>query len=83
MLYLEILLQEAEAQGENYDRLKLLEVTADDAEKLDKRKKRKKNADVGFSGMKLRCTSPDSPPPPLMMYSSFDVECDGSRRVNL
>ena len=42
--------QEAEAQGEDYDRLKLLEVTADDADKLDKRRKRKKNADVGFSG---------------------------------
>ena len=42
--------QEAEAQGEDYDQLKLLEVTAEDAEKLDKRKKRKKNADVGFSG---------------------------------
>ncbi|CAB3980877.1 Pre-mRNA-splicing factor syf2 [Paramuricea clavata] len=40
---------EAEAQGEDYDRLKMLEVTAEDAEKLDKRKKRKKNADVGFS----------------------------------
>ena len=46
------LLQEAEANGEDYDRLKLLEVTADDAEKLDKRRKRKKNADVGFSGKK-------------------------------
>ena len=45
-----LLYQEAEAQGEDYDRLKLLEVTAEDAEKLDKRKKRKKNADVGFSG---------------------------------
>ena len=44
------LYQEAEAQGEDYDQLKLLEVTAEDAEKLDKRKKRKKNADVGFSG---------------------------------
>ncbi|XP_028411281.1 pre-mRNA-splicing factor SYF2-like [Dendronephthya gigantea] len=40
---------EAEARGEDYDRVKLLEVTADDAEKLDKRRKRKKNADVGFS----------------------------------
>jgi len=41
--------QEAEARGEEYDRVKLLEVTADDAEKWE-RKKKKKNPDPGFSG---------------------------------
>lgn len=42
-------LQEAEAKGEDYDRVKLLEVGADDAEKWE-RKKKKKNPDPGFSG---------------------------------
>lgn len=42
-------LKTAEAQGEDYDRVKLLEVTAEDAEKLDKKRKRKKNTDGGFS----------------------------------
>ena len=35
-------------QGEDYDRLKLLEVGADEAE-LWERKKKKKNSDQGFS----------------------------------
>lgn len=42
-------LQEAEARGEDYDRVKLLDVGADDAEKWE-RKKKKKNPDPGFSG---------------------------------
>ncbi|CAG9767246.1 unnamed protein product [Ceutorhynchus assimilis] len=40
--------EEAAEKGEDYDRLKLLNVTAVDAEKLE-RKKKKKNPDVGFS----------------------------------
>lgn len=40
--------EEAAARGENYDRLKLLSVSATEAERLE-RKKRKKNPDVGFS----------------------------------
>ncbi|XP_070568322.1 pre-mRNA-splicing factor syf2-like isoform X2 [Ptychodera flava] len=39
---------EAEARGEDYDRIKLLEVSADDAEKWEKKKK-KKNPDQGFA----------------------------------
>ncbi|GBN20898.1 Pre-mRNA-splicing factor syf2 [Araneus ventricosus] len=40
--------QEAAAKGEDYNRVKLLEVTAEDAEKWDRMKK-KKNPDPGFS----------------------------------
>lgn len=43
-------MQEAEARGENYDRVKLLEVTAEDADRLE-RKRKKKNPDQGFSGI--------------------------------
>jgi len=49
MLHWLCVVQEAEARGEEYDRVKLLEVTADDAEKWE-RKKKKKNPDPGFSG---------------------------------
>lgn len=38
----------AKAEGKDYDRLKLLEVSAIDAEKIEKKKK-KKNPDLGFS----------------------------------
>ncbi len=41
--------QECAARGENYDRVKLLEITADDAERWE-RKKKKKNPDTGFAG---------------------------------
>lgn len=41
--------QEAAAKGEDYNRVKLLDITAEDAEKWDRLKKRKKNADPGFS----------------------------------
>ena len=41
--------QEAEARGENYDRVKLLETTAEEADKFE-RKRKKKNPDEGFSG---------------------------------
>lgn len=37
------------AKGEDYDRVKLLEITADDAERWE-RKKKKKNPDTGFAG---------------------------------
>ncbi|XP_013781382.1 pre-mRNA-splicing factor SYF2-like [Limulus polyphemus] len=40
--------QEAVSRGEDYDQVKLLEVGADDAEKWE-RKKKKKNPDKGFS----------------------------------
>ncbi|XP_030387163.1 pre-mRNA-splicing factor Syf2 [Scaptodrosophila lebanonensis] len=40
---------EAEAAGKDYDRLKLLEVSAVDAERIEKKKKRKDNPDLGFS----------------------------------
>lgn len=40
--------EEAIAEGNDYERLKLLEVSAVDAEKIE-RKKRKKNPDLGFS----------------------------------
>ena len=43
-------LQEAESKGEEYDRVKLLDIGADEAEKWDKKKK-KKNPDPGFSGI--------------------------------
>ena len=45
-------MQEAEARGENYDRVKLLEVTAEDADRLE-RKRKKKNPDQGFSGIQM------------------------------
>lgn len=38
----------AEAEGKDYDRMKLLQVGADDAERWERRKK-KKNPDQGFS----------------------------------
>jgi len=40
--------KEAESRGEDYDRVKMLEVTAEDADKLE-RKRKKKNPDQGFS----------------------------------
>ncbi|XP_013405461.1 pre-mRNA-splicing factor SYF2 [Lingula anatina] len=40
--------QECEAKGEDYDRVKLLDVGADEAERWE-RKKKKKNPDPGFS----------------------------------
>ncbi|KAK2570618.1 Pre-mRNA-splicing factor syf2 [Acropora cervicornis] len=40
--------EEAEARGENYDRVKLLETTAEEADKFE-RKRKKKNPDEGFS----------------------------------
>jgi len=39
----------AEEKGEDYDRSKLLELGADDAERLDRKKRLKKNPDQGFS----------------------------------
>ena len=42
--------QEAEANGQDYNRLKLLEVSAEEADRLEKKKK-KKNPDQGFAGM--------------------------------
>ncbi|XP_077977781.1 pre-mRNA-splicing factor syf2-like [Glandiceps talaboti] len=40
---------EAEARGEDYDRIKLLDMSAEDAEKWDRIKKKKKNPDQGFA----------------------------------
>ena len=41
--------QKAEENGEDYDRVKLLEKTADELERME-RKRKKKNPDEGFSG---------------------------------
>lgn len=41
--------QECAARGEDYERVKLLEISAEDAERWE-RKKKKKNPDLGFSG---------------------------------
>uniref|UniRef100_A0A8C1UH66 Pre-mRNA-splicing factor SYF2 n=1 Tax=Cyprinus carpio TaxID=7962 RepID=A0A8C1UH66_CYPCA len=41
--------KECAEQGEDYDRVKLLEISAEDAERWE-RKKKKKNPDPGFSG---------------------------------
>lgn len=40
---------EAQSNGKDYERLKLLEVSAVDAERIEKKKKRKDNPDLGFS----------------------------------
>lgn len=42
-------LQEAEAAGEDYEKVKMLETSATDMEKRE-RKKKKKNPDTGFAG---------------------------------
>lgn len=42
-------IQECAARGEEYSRVKLLDITADDAERWE-RKKKKKNPDTGFAG---------------------------------
>lgn len=41
--------EEAKAKGLEYDRVKLLNITASDAEKAEKKRKSKYNPDVGFS----------------------------------
>uniref|UniRef100_A0A3Q4GXJ8 Pre-mRNA-splicing factor SYF2 n=1 Tax=Neolamprologus brichardi TaxID=32507 RepID=A0A3Q4GXJ8_NEOBR len=41
--------KECAARGEDYNRVKLLDITADDAERWE-RKKKKKNPDTGFAG---------------------------------
>ncbi|EDW01424.1 pre-mRNA-splicing factor Syf2 [Drosophila grimshawi] len=41
--------EEAQSAGKDYERLKLLEVSAIDAERIEKKKKRKDNPDLGFS----------------------------------
>lgn len=43
------MLQECLAKGENYDLVKLRDVGADEAERWE-RKKKKKNPDTGFAG---------------------------------
>ncbi|XP_034476022.1 pre-mRNA-splicing factor Syf2 [Drosophila innubila] len=40
---------EAESTGKDYERMKLLDVSAVDAERIEKKKKRKDNPDLGFS----------------------------------
>ena len=42
-------IQECQANGEDYEKVKILETQADDAERWDKRKKAKTNPDQGFS----------------------------------
>ena len=41
---------ECKANGENYEKVRILETQADDAERWEKRKKAKTNPDQGFSG---------------------------------
>jgi len=41
--------KECVAKGQNFDRVKLLDISAEDAEKWDRLKKNKKNPDQGFS----------------------------------
>jgi pre-mRNA-splicing factor SYF2 len=44
--------QEAEARGEDFDRLKWLQLTAADADRIIEKKKRKaENVEKGFAGM--------------------------------
>ena len=42
--------QQSAAEGIAYDRAKVLDVQADDAERWDAKKKKKHNPDKGFSG---------------------------------
>jgi len=42
--------KKAEAEGEDYDQVKLLDIQADIADKMDGSKRRKKNPDQGFAG---------------------------------
>ena len=48
---LSCLLQECEEQGVPYERAKVWDVQADDAERWDAKKRKKKNPDQGFAGM--------------------------------
>lgn len=41
--------EEVEKQGKDYDRVKLLQISAIEAERLDRKKKNKRNPDQGFS----------------------------------
>ena len=41
--------QKAEKEGKDYDRLKALQMPADVADKIEYKRKRKKNPDQGFS----------------------------------
>ncbi|KAL4667168.1 hypothetical protein H8959_005857 [Pygathrix nigripes] len=43
--------KECASRGEDYEKVKLLEISAEDAEKWERKKKRK-NPDLGFSGLK-------------------------------
>ena len=47
---LSCLLQECEEQGVPYERAKVWDVQADDAERWDAKKRKKKNPDQGFAG---------------------------------
>lgn len=46
--------QECAARGEDYEKVKLLEISAEDAERWERRKK-KRNPDLGFSGTAGLC----------------------------
>lgn len=54
-------IQECKAAGEDFDRVKVLDVQADQAERWEKTKEKKKNPDVGFSS---RC---------FLRYASFHL----------
>lgn len=49
MFITNLYIQQAEEQGLDYDRIKALNMPADVAEKLELKRKRKKNPDQGFS----------------------------------
>ncbi|TST98558.1 Pre-mRNA-splicing factor syf2 [Bagarius yarrelli] len=42
--------KECEARGEDYDRVKLLDISAEDAERRERKKKKQQNPDPGFAG---------------------------------
>jgi len=50
ILYLSSFHQEAEDAGEDYEKVKMLGETAEDIEITERRKRKKKNMDPGFSG---------------------------------
>ena len=61
--------QQAEAAGEDYERVKLLETSAIDVDKKDRKRKKKNNPDTGFAGM----TSHSNHTEKLILYHLFVI----------